>query len=87
MTENNPSSPLCLDDVAAFGWDFGMFFFLQTAKGNFLWSDPDYGGDGTIKPFPGTLEEYCLQSSIPYVRDKGSHIIRDYCGDSVKIVL
>lgn len=75
-----------LDTVAEFGWNFGSEFFLETANGNFIWSDPDYGGDNTIHPFQGSLEDYCVTRSLPFVRDKGKHTIRGYCGPDVEFV-
>lgn len=43
------------DDVAElrgeFTWDFGQLFFIETDKGNFIWSDPDYGGNNTLTPY------------------------------------
>jgi hypothetical protein len=72
-----------LDREGDFTWDFGQNFFIETSIGNFIWSDPDYNGDNTIKPFKGTIQEYFEPS---YGRDKGKHIIRNYCGDDVKIV-
>lgn len=35
--------------IGSFTWDFGNKFFIETEKGNFEWSDPDYGGDNTIR--------------------------------------
>jgi len=77
---------LTIDDNAEFGWSFGHEFFLEAeSKGNYIWSDPDYGGDNTIVRFNGDLKAYCRSRGIPYVRDKGVHNIRNYCGDDVVI--
>jgi hypothetical protein len=72
-----------LDDEGDFTWDFGMHFFIETLKGNYIWSDPDYNGDNTIKRFNGEIYQYFGRS---YGRDKGKHTIRDYCGDKIKII-
>lgn len=77
--------PLSLDDIAEFTWMWTNIFFLETNKGNYLWSDPDYGGDNTIKKYPGSLEDYCRETNTPYGRDKGKHFISDYCGLDVRI--
>jgi len=77
---------LTLDDSGEFSWNFNKLFFIETNKGNFVWSDPDYNGDNTIKPFDGTLKDFLKQQNIPCVRDKGFHTIRHYCGDNVKIM-
>ena len=77
---------LTIDDVASFCWGFDEFFFLETDKGNYVWSDPEYSGDNTIRKFNGTYEKWCKSQSIPFARDKGQHIIRNYCGDAVIII-
>ena len=77
---------ISLDTVAEFSWNFSNEFFLETPDGNFIWSDPDYNGDNTIKPFNGTLLDYIKISNIPYVRGKGKHTILGYCGNDVQFV-
>lgn len=77
---------LTVDDLATFSWGFSDKFFLETDKGNFIWSDPDYNGDNTIRPYKGTLEDFLKEEDISYCRDKGSHIIKEYCGDDVTII-
>jgi hypothetical protein len=68
------------DLVGSFTWFWSDTFFVQTSKGNYLWSDPDYGGDNTLREYEGTLEKYCIDNDIPFGRDKGKHIIGEYCG-------
>lgn len=63
-----------------FTWMFNQNFFIETARGNFIWKDPDYGGDNSITPTKMTYAEYCEHSGIDYGRDKGSHIIGEYVG-------
>lgn len=75
--------PLLLTDVAEFTWDFGMHFFLETATGNYIWSDPAYGGDNTIK---GTNQTYKQFIKGRFGRSKGKHTISGYCGDKVVII-
>ena len=62
-----------------FTWDFGMEFFIETIFGNFIWSDPDYGGSGVIKSTPLTYKQWVRPTGVG--RDKGIHHIKDYCGD------
>jgi len=77
---------LTLDDMAEFTWSFHNTFFLETVKGNFVWSDPDFIlGDNTIRPFNGTYVDWCRYEGIPFGRNKGKHIIRYYCGNNVVI--
>ena len=64
-----------------FTWDFGQHFFIETEKGNFIWSDPDYGGDNTLTPFEGGIKNFFTDDG--YGRDKGTHIISDYCGNFI----
>lgn len=78
--------PNVLYEVGEFSWDFGSNFFIETHLGNYIWSDPDYNGDNTLRPYPGSLESFLKDRDIPYVRDKGKHIVRDYCGPDVKVV-
>ena len=76
---------LTLDDIGEFTWSFNRQFFIETSKGNFVWNDPDYDGDNTIKPFNGDYKKWCDPINIPFGRDKGTHTIRGYCGDQVVI--
>lgn len=78
---------LDLDTVADFTWCWNYKFFLETKAGNFIWSDPDYpGGDNTIRPYKGSYADFLRENHIEFGRDKGKHIIRDYCGENVLIV-
>lgn len=74
---------LTINDHADFTWDFGCEFFLESVKGNFVWSDPDYGGDNIIRRFN---ESYAEWSKGQVARSKGVHYVGRYCGDDVKIV-
>lgn len=76
-----------LTDEASFTWGFGEVFFLETAKGNFEWSDSSYPrGDNTIRPFDGSYNEWCESQGIPFGRDKGKAIIESRCGSAVTIL-
>jgi hypothetical protein len=72
---------LNITESAKFTWSYNRHFFLETDDGNFEWSDPDYGGDGSIVPFDGDYKKWCKYRGIPYGRDKGRHPVKDYCGD------
>ena len=67
--------------VGQFIWLFGQEFFIETSEGNFIWRDPDYQGDGSIIEYKGTLKSYLKKHGIPFGRDKGKHLIGEYCGD------
>lgn len=76
---------LTLDTIADFTWCLcGEWFHLETNDGCYEWSDPDYGGDNTIRPC-GSLAEWYEDRGIPFGRCKGRHLIRDYCGEDVII--
>ena len=67
--------------VGNFTWNFANKFFIETVEGNFVWSDPDYpGGDNSITPYAGDYKQW-INGRLG--RNKGKHIIRSYCGDSV----
>jgi hypothetical protein len=65
--------------VGEFTWDFGCYFFIETSEGNFIWSDPDYQGDNTIKATNLSYEQWITEKNI-FGRSKGKHIIGHYCG-------
>ena len=65
----------------SFTWDFGQNFLIETAKGNFIWSDPDYQGSNKMIPFNGDYGNWCKHTGVPYGRDKGLHVIKSYCGE------
>lgn len=70
-----------------FTWMFGNEFFIETEKGNFIWSDPDYeGGTNTVTPTTMDYTEYVKASNVPFGRDKGVHNIERYCGPDIIIV-
>ena len=67
--------------IGSFTWNFGDEFLIETNKGNFTWSDPEYNGNGILKKFTGNYESWCKKNHIPFGRDKGKHKISDYCGN------
>lgn len=78
---------LTVEDIADFTWSYGKEFFLEVdGPWNYVWSDPDYGGDGTIRKFSGNYKDWCKQIGIPFGRSKGIHQIKGYCGEEVKII-
>lgn len=64
--------------IGEFTWDFGNQFFIETNHGNFIWSDPEYGGENTITKTSKTYREWI--SPQPFGRGKGTHVISNYCG-------
>lgn len=62
-----------------FTWSFNRFFHIETSQGCFEWSDPEYGGDNSIRRTV-KYEDWIKQHKIPYGRDKGFHIIENYVG-------
>lgn len=75
-----------LNLVGDFTWSFGVEFFIETSIGNFVWEDPDYGGNNTIRKYNGDFISWLRKSNIPLGRDKGKHIIKEYCGDQIQLI-
>ena len=64
--------------VFTFGWS--EEFFVETNKGNFIFSDPGFGGDNTMRPFYGSIDGWV--QGLPYAAiNKGRHVIKDFCGN------
>ena len=38
-----------LNLIGDFTWLWNDIFFIETEQGNFVWSDPEYNGDNTIR--------------------------------------
>ncbi len=72
-----------LDMKAKFTWFWSDRFFVETEAGNFVWSDPSYNGDNTLTRFDGDIEDFCETYYYDFGRDKGEHLIKDYCGSEV----
>ena len=75
---------ISLDSIAEFTWGFGMHFLLKVGNAYYQWSDPDYQGDNTIKPYTDNPLNFVHEGFSG--RCKGTHRIRDYCGDKVVFV-
>jgi hypothetical protein len=75
-----------LNLMGSFTWFWCELFFIETKKGNFVWSDPDYNGDNTIKLFSGSIFDFHKQSGYDYGRCKGEHQIYRKCGDQIIFV-
>ncbi len=69
-----------------FLWGFNKEFFIVTDFVSFIWSDSDCGGDNTLKLTTLSYEKWLKKQNIPCARDKGNHLIKDYCGKEVKII-
>lgn len=82
---SNPNQSV-LNILGDFTWLWNSEFFIETAEGNYVWSDPDYAGDNTLRPVKQTLTEYLRERRIDYGRDKGKHFIGAYCGQDVKVL-
>jgi hypothetical protein len=72
-----------LDLIGEFTWDFGNSFFIETAEGNFIWRDPDYNGDNSIRQTNQSAKEYFGKG---FGRSKGKHYIKSYCGTDIVFV-
>ena len=66
--------------LGVFIWSFGHEFFIEAEEGNFIWSDAEYeGGNDCLYSFKGNYGDWLKELNIPFGRDKGTHIIGDYC--------
>jgi hypothetical protein len=84
LTMFKDDKKLTLETVGKFRWGFGNKYHIETEIGNFEWSDPDHGGDNTIKPTV-PYGEWCRLQKIDAGRDKGTHPIHNYCGFNVTL--
>lgn len=75
---------ITLDTVGSFTWDFGNKFLIETNEGLFVFSDPEYNGDNTIRKFEGDPKNFTMPNFMG--RDKGTHVIRDFCGENVRFI-
>ena len=69
-----------------FTWDFGKRFFIETEAGNFVWSDPSYGGDNTMYEFTGTFQQWLGLQGLAYGRSKGNNYISNFCGNKFILI-
>ena len=75
-----------LNQIGEFAWGWSEQFFIECGGNrNFIWSDPEYYGDNTIQKFNGSIKDWYRSQGIEEARDKGKHLIREYCGEDVKI--
>lgn len=80
---------LTLDDMVHFTWGFGMYFLLTLIRDGrewyWTWSDPDYGGNNTIRPYTNNPRDFTHKDFAG--RCKGENVIRTKCGDNVEILV
>jgi hypothetical protein len=75
-----------LNSVCEFRYGFGMYFILKNCDDDkyYLWLDPEYSGDNTIKPYVGNPKNHVSKGFGG--RNKGIHKVIDYCGKDVKFI-
>ena len=73
-----------LDSIGKFTWGFGSKFLIQIEDRYYVWSDPNYNGDNTIRPYFENPSDFTSPGFCG--RDKGIHSIRRYCGNNVKFI-
>jgi hypothetical protein len=69
-----------------FTWMFDYRFFIETDFGNFIWKDPEYGGDNTMEPYPHSYNNFVKHYGYSCGRDKGHHLVSSYCGDEFTVL-
>jgi hypothetical protein len=86
---------LDLDSVVEVYWAFSYQYLLDTGSELYIWSSPSYlGGDNTVRKLNTTYPRstkawtslYIEHLGVGFVRCKGRHIVRSYCGDQVKFL-
>lgn len=92
MVSQKESKPMISKDeflelFGEFVWFWDDYFFIETPKGNFVWRDPEYNGDNTIRPYDGEISKFCRERKVGFGRSKGRHRVRDYCGEDIVLVL
>lgn len=65
----------------SFYWCFGYDYFISTERGNFIWKDPQFGGDNSFISFNGNIEEYKREKKISSFRWEGVLLIAKRCGN------
>lgn len=69
-----------------FSWLGNDKYFIETTQGCFVWSDPDKNGDNTLVEYQGGYADYLEEVKKEESQDQGVHIIRDYCGNNIRLV-
>ncbi len=67
-------------------WNEKNLYLIETNVDNFIWSDPDFGGDNTLRKFDGTMSDFMKEHGTRG-RDKGRHIIGSYVAKNVIVQL
>ena len=74
---------LLLNSFGHFTSMFGCEFFIETSLGNFIWKNPDYGGNNTMTKTSLSYKEFAAGR---LGRDKGMHDIERYCGNEFELI-
>lgn len=69
-----------------FTWLWNDKFFIETPTGCYIWSDPQYNGNNTLMEYKGTYADFLAEVKVDYGRDKGVHLIKNYCGEAVRLI-
>ncbi len=72
--------------VAHFYQSSGSECFATNKYWNMIWSNPEYGGDNTIRKYEGTYDDWYNSLEVKHVEDKGRHITRKFCGKDIEII-
>jgi hypothetical protein len=44
-------------------WDYHKRYFLENEQGNWVWQDPEFGGNNTLVPYQGSYPEFLKDST------------------------
>ena len=84
-SKSKESLLLTSEDIGKFTRDHNGNVFIETKKGNFVFSDPSRGGDNTVKKFIGSFGDYFGKHSSGFF-SCANKTIASFCGLDVKIL-
>lgn len=94
MDDNNEASgeqtqtakEILLQTPGEFYWLWGKDWLIETTNGNYHWSNGQQGGDNTIRPYKGSLQDLCTEMGVDNACPKGNQLIGIHTGDLVQVI-
>jgi hypothetical protein len=71
-----------LNAIGDFTWTFGKDFIIEVAGNYFIWADPDYNGDNSVREVSAhEVRNFFAEPKSRFMgRCKGSHVVKEYIG-------
>ena len=80
-----------LDLTCRVYWDYHKRYFLENEEGNWVWQNPEFGGNNTLVPYPGSYVEFLQESRQLWpgfeCQFLGNQKIGDLASDTVLVLL